>query len=105
MMTLISHLLRHVRQPRERSVISHDARKAHLILTFVHAERQRILDRPLDHLHGPPFCPVRLFAEIGMDQLEIQPLSIGADCESVFVPLVGCIHAKGGSSGPLILYV
>jgi hypothetical protein len=65
--------------PGEGGVIGDYARKPDQFLISINAERQRVLDRSSDDFARATGGPVRLIAEIVVNQIEIETRPIGAD--------------------------
>src|ERR1043165_1643235 len=68
-----------ISHPRERRIVRHDARKPDLLLTVVQTKSQRILDRARDNLTRPPLSPVRMITDEVVNQIYVEPRTIGAD--------------------------
>jgi hypothetical protein len=60
-----------------------------LLFALVDAERQRVLDRSLNHIPRAPGRPIRLSAEVVVNQIKIEPRCIRADRVVAVLPGVG----------------
>src|SRR5690606_22097925 len=68
-----------IAQPGEGGVVRDHARKAHLSVTVVHAEAERVGDGFLDNGPAAPDRPVTLFAEIAMNVGDVKTAAVSAD--------------------------
>ena len=77
----------HIRNPRERGVIRHDARESNLLIVSVNTKRKRVIDRARDNFAGATLAPVRMITDEVVNQIDIEARAICAD--RVFTALPG----------------
>jgi len=91
---LIVELAEHeyVRQVSKRRRVGDDAGKSDLAMTLVESERKRLLDRAFHNIERDARSPIGVGQKL-VDEDDIQPRRIGADCILASRPLVFHIQA------------
>src|SRR5438445_13729615 len=64
----------------EYGEVGDDTSEADLRVAFVCAKAERVLDRPLDDAARNVLRPVRFFAEIAVNHVDVEPRLLRANC-------------------------
>src|SRR5574341_358045 len=77
-----------ISDPGKRRVVGDDTSETDLLIAFVNSKRQRVFDRSLNDIAAAAFAPVRMIAEVVVNQIEVQTRPICADRVVAAVPRV-----------------
>ena len=73
-----------ITQPRERCVITDDARKPDLLVRMIDAKDKRVLHIARDDITCAPLCPISAREHVS-DRVNIKPRGVGADGVKLFL--------------------